>query len=442
MVQRDNHWIKLPLIFLVKDDLIFSKNPETLNFKIKKTEEDGFFVLEETLIGKFIRESIPPKASPPKIPYFLNLSFFNWVFIIIFIPVMIITYIINSFRVGFIGYEWTYLLLRQPIYIGLFFVNSVNPLIWILMKLIVQWKLFSLYHYLKDIKAFNKDNFDVPLKDYLDSPFYYYFTGEHILSLGLVTSIFVCDRDGLLSDELFVPQRILMIPTQEKLVQTEDIQTVNNKADEEVSVIESVRNSMMENKDIELQEMNINENKNEEVKIEEIQLDEQEEKRIEELERKIEEQEKRIQEQERLAEEQELKEKEKKSEVENSDVPKDVNQSINISSISQESNPNVSVSQELNETPKNEEPEIKEEKIDEYQEDEEPKKEIYRVLEINKNAQSPSLLSFEDPNWKEYISTLKPLGLNCIIIGKSHFQSGCVCLDSTELWKSNFISFY
>jgi hypothetical protein len=73
LVCRDGKWKRLPFMFLVENDLICCNNTDSLEhyeMKFQKTEDDGFYILKETMIARIIKESFPPFT---KVSFSLNL---------------------------------------------------------------------------------------------------------------------------------------------------------------------------------------------------------------------------------------------------------------------------------------------------------------------------------------------------------------------------------
>eukprot|EP01080_Neovahlkampfia_damariscottae_P001167 gene1167-10681_t len=350
LVCRDGKWRRLPFMFLVENDLICCNNTDSLEhyeMTFKSTGEDGFYILKETMIARTIKESFPPYT-----------------------------------------------------------------------KALVKSKIVAIFHLLtKNVDECIDENKKIRIPFFLlmKSFFSVLFSTEQIydnlLCLGSITNVFFIDRDGVLSDEFYIPSRVLMFKSEEEIEYSKRKQDEEEEEEDEEDAFESQKINLIKNEDVE----------------EDIDEYEKEQELEEEMKKRDEEQ-----------TEIELKNMEESDlAFYKSPVPSPSPCIKNIEEILEEDKKVESENFLSNK-------DLRISNVDEEESKTESRaffppqdSSLFKILDINKDTSSEFNLKFEDDNWESHMTSLKPLGLNCILTTKSDLsnEKKCLCEDSIALWK-------
>lgn len=431
-VCRDHKWEKLPHILLVKGDYVYThlrtKDLEANEIEYELTADRGFYVLKETPLTKIIESAEPAIThyDHHKEIFYTKTQFFLNAYAIIALIVFILTLILNVIRVTVpVGnYDWVNLILLHPVYVIICMLPVGFPAMWLAEYTFTSARISTLFHVLTSseqpisITDENKHSpIPIPIRQFLitlckiivgKTTLYW----EHLLSLGSLTSLCCVDKDGLLADLLYAPEKLLFIKTKEFDSENENHILPSSVVDTYQQHDQQAREQQeLLDKDIELEEMHIQQEEKQDPN------DNEKEKFLEQNDIK----------QQPIKSTEATSKKKKRNVTLQEDV-------INHFYDNQRENGDISPQESVNEGDNNTflSPLHKRTLVPDY---------VTLDITFDRNADDESnVLTFEEPDWKDHVNTLKPLGLNALITGCSplpDFDTVQGMLDAkSHLWKS------
>ncbi len=390
-VCRDHKWEKLPHVLLVKGDYVYThqryKDLEENEIDFELTAERGFYILKETWLAKTIERSdhVITHYDQRKEVFYAKIQFYLNAYAIMATVVFVLTLILNIIRVSVpVGrYDWVYLMLMQPVYVIICMLPVGFSTMWLAEYTFTSARISTLFHELTTHRVGITDEnkhrpIPIPIGKFLQT-IYRMIVGkttlywEHLLSLGSLTSLCCVDKNGLLADLLYAPEKLLFIKTKESDAQDENHILPSSVVDEYQQHDLQAR---------EQQELFEKEMDDKEIELEEV--------------------------------------KPKKRSVSLKD---EVTHHVYDQSETVSQN---TTQQDVTMTPLHVRTQVPD----------------YVTLDItfDRNADDESnVLTFEEPDWKDHINTLRPLGLNALITGCSplpDFDTVQGMLDAkSHLWK-------
>ncbi|KAL0487154.1 10 TM domain-containing transmembrane protein [Acrasis kona] len=241
-VCRDHKWEKLPHILLVKGDYVYThlrhKDLEESGISYALTPDRGYYLLTETPLKKVIQDSQPNIShydSNKEVFYariHLSLNVLSLIALIVFVLTMILNIIRVSVPVG--SYDWVYLIFQQPVYVIMCLLPIGFPAMWLAEYTFTSARISTLFqvltsgtHNIAIVEENKHSHIRIPITLFIHQ-LYAMIVGkttlywEHLLSLGQLTSLCCIDKNGLLADLLYAPEKLLFIKTRETDVMDEN----------------------------------------------------------------------------------------------------------------------------------------------------------------------------------------------------------------------------
>jgi hypothetical protein len=447
-VYRDDKWTKLPHVLLVAGDYVYSHSPkkdlENNDIKYRVTSKEGFYVLNETPIRTLLSRNFSTLQSrDSKVPLTPKLDFYSSIFAVMGTISFFVVLIVNIIRVAVpVGdNDWVSLLLMHPSYICLLTLPIGFPLSWLIFNVVVKARLASVFTVVTDVKRQKEFStldpktkhlsIRTPITSFIRNFFqiliHKSLAYDSVLALGSVTALCFVNKNGVLADLLYAPEKLLLIKTGEDEEQQQhdeeqheeegDIYQTNNEYADDPGEDEEQyyhhnnnNNDIMHGDDeinIELVEENgVAENDNDDIIYLEENHDEYNNNEQDHNDIELEEH--------GFVEEDE-------EELENTELidrTMDNDGGEHVMSPVQSEAPPMNEEDDVLLTPN------------------------YVVLDLmfdRETADEQHVLNFEDPDWRRHINLLKPLGLNSLITGTSKlpdFDSVEGMVDAkSHLWK-------
>lgn len=235
-VCRDGKWVKLPYMHLVEGDLVFTHNPsrdiEYYHVAHSKTEHEGFYTLQETVISGMIHETLgTDDAEQHSILRTAFLSNFLAALCLLALLITVPIGVIRTFVPGLGNYDWIDLILLQPVYVNMFLLPVGFPLLYVLMTAMANSRIIAVFNLLtkkydkkKHAKYLRMDHkwkhrgIHVPIT--LAARYFFknifgltkrMIAINDVLAIGSITALCVFDKDGVLSDTHYVPEKLLIM---------------------------------------------------------------------------------------------------------------------------------------------------------------------------------------------------------------------------------------
>ncbi len=237
-VYRDDKWIKLPHILLVSGDYVYSPLPkkdfEMNMIKYRRTERDFFFVIEETPMCTLLRSYLPHlQSTQRKVPLYAKLDYYSSIFSVFSLISLIVVLVFNVVRVAarFGNNDWVLLLLMQPFYVTLFLLPVGMPLAWLIFNVIIKARIASVFSVLTASSSGrtkreqyscmepDKKHKPVPIpillfvRNFFRILVHKSLSYDSVLALGSVTALCFVNKNGVLADLLYAPEKLLLITT-------------------------------------------------------------------------------------------------------------------------------------------------------------------------------------------------------------------------------------
>jgi hypothetical protein len=289
-VCRDHKWEKLPHVLLVEGDYVYThqryKDLEETELDFELTADRGFYILLGTPLSKIIETSqneITHYDQRKEVFYAKNQLYLN-ACVIMALVIFILTLILNIIRVAVpVGnYDWVYLMLLQPVYVIVCILPVGFSTMWLAEYTFTSARISTLFKVLTTTSqtiAITDENkhkpIGIPVIEFLKTLFHIIVRKktlywEHLLSLGSLTSLCCVDKNGLLADLLYAPEKLLFIKTKEADLQDENHILPSSVVDTYQQHDQQAREQQeLLEKEIELEEMKKEENGKEEEKQEE-----------------------------------------------------------------------------------------------------------------------------------------------------------------------------
>ena len=238
-VLRDDSWIKMPHILLVKGDITHSTNTgrdfDENGIKWEAIDSETFFRISQTPMSHYIEETYEHfESQQEKMPLKRKLNSLLSMFTIIAYIGFALALICNVIRIGVeLGsYDWVTLAFVQPTYASMTILPIAFPGYWLLCLSASNSRLLSLFEtlmkplhgesssdHLKRVQVTPENRhkpMNVPFSKHVANFFKVILTSnasyyDNLTVLGTITALCCINRTGLLADLLYAPEKVLFM---------------------------------------------------------------------------------------------------------------------------------------------------------------------------------------------------------------------------------------